>query len=193
VSARLIDLATEQDFPFFRSLAGCGKGWAACQRGDPAGLAEIQAGLDLQRTLGARLPRGYYLSYLIESLLLAGRTAEGLAAVREAQAMSETQLDVFYEAEILRLEGELLRTSGDAAAAEAAFGKALGVARSQEARSFELRIAASLGRLLEEQGRAGEALPLLRAAYAAFQEGFATRDLREARALLDRLAPLAEG
>lgn len=188
IATRLIDLAGEHDFPFFSSLAGCGLGWAACQRGDLSGIARIQAGLDVQWTLGARLPRGYYLTYLIDSQLRAGQISEGMAAVREAQAMSEVQLDVFYEAEILRLEGELLRASGDAGAAESAFRKALDVARGQRARSFELRAAAGLARLLAEQGRAEEALSLLKAAYEAFQGGFATRDLQEARQLLDRLS-----
>jgi class 3 adenylate cyclase/tetratricopeptide (TPR) repeat protein len=184
VAGRLLALANEQDFPFFGSLAGCGLGWVASQRGDPAGAAQIQAGLDLQWTLGAKLPRGYYLSYLIDAQLTAGRIPEGLAAVREALAMAETQLDVFYDAEILRLEGELLRASGDAGEAEASLRKALAVAREQGARAFELRAATSLGRLLAEQGRADEALPPLTAACEAFREGLATRDLADARELL---------
>jgi class 3 adenylate cyclase/tetratricopeptide (TPR) repeat protein len=188
VSGRLLSLATEQEFAFLRALALCGQGWAACQRGDLAdGTARIQTGLDLHWDTGSRLPRGYWRSYLIEAHLAAGRIAEGLAATREILALSETQLDVFFDAEILRLEGELLRASGDAVAAEAAFLKALGIARGQGARAFELRAATSLGRLLAEQGRAGEALPPLAAVYQTYTEGFATLDLAEARQLLDRL------
>jgi len=190
VAKRLIGLAQEQDFPFLESLARCAQGWVACQRGDLSGIAQIQAGLDVHLATGSKLPRGYWLTYLIEAQLLAGQIPEGLATVREAQTMSEVQLDVFYDAEILRLEGELLRASGDAGAAESAFLRALEVARERGAHAFELRAATSLGSLLAEQGRAGEALPLLTAVYRSFDNGFATRDLTEARELLDRLSDL---
>jgi hypothetical protein len=89
--------------------------------------------------------------------------------------------------------GELLHTSGDARAAEATFRKALGIAREQGARIFELRAATGLGRLLVEQGRGAEARPALAAAYEAFREGFETRDLIEARELLDGLSLHPEG
>ena len=73
-------------------------------------------------------------------------------------------------------------------AAEASFRKALGIARDQGARAFELRTATSLARLLAGQGRAAEALPPLAAVYQTYSEGFETRDLQEARELLDRLS-----
>jgi tetratricopeptide (TPR) repeat protein len=189
VAERLLALAQEQEFVFLNAIAQCGLGWAACQRGDLAGgAAQIQAGLDLHWATGARLPRGYWTSYLVEAHLATGRIDEGLAIIREAQAASEIQLDTFFDAEILRLEGELLRASGEAGAAEASFLRSLALARGQGARAFELRAATSLGRLLADQDRAGEARPPLAAVYGAFDEGLATRDLIEARELLDRLS-----
>jgi tetratricopeptide (TPR) repeat protein len=189
VAGRLLALAGEHEFALLYALAHCGKGWADCQQGDlEGGAALIQTGLDRLRATGSLLADGYWSSYLAEAHLAAGRLADGLAITRNALVMSETQLDVFYEAGILRLQAELLRASGDAEAAEADLRKALAVARAQGALSLELRAAMSLARLLAEQGRAAEALPDLRAAYEAFQEGFATRDLKEARELLDRLA-----
>jgi class 3 adenylate cyclase/tetratricopeptide (TPR) repeat protein len=185
---RLMQLTSEQEFAFLHASAHCGKGWAACLRGDLAGgTAQIQTGIDLYAATGARLGMGYWYSYLIEAHLAAGRLAEGLAVVRKALA-TEAQLDSYYNADLLRLEGELLRASGDAPAAEAAFWKALAVAREQEALTFELRIAVSLGRLFAEQGRGGEALPLLTAVYQRFHEGFEMHDLVEARELIDRLS-----
>jgi adenylate cyclase len=189
VAERLLGLAGEHEFALLLALAYCGKGWADCQRGDlEGGAALIQTGLDRLRATGSLLADGYWSSYLGEAHLAAGRLADGLAITRDALAMSETQLDVFYDAGVLRLQAELLRASGDAAAAEADLRKALEVARAQRALSLELRAATSLGRLLADQGRGTEALPPLKAAYEAFQEGFATRDLREARELLDRLS-----
>jgi predicted ATPase len=190
VAERLLALATEQEYALLSCLAHCGLGWAACQRGDLAGGgAQIRTGLDLHWATGSRLPRGYWLSYLVEAHLAAGRLEEGMAAVHEALALSETQLDAFFDAELFRLQGELLRASGDAGAAEAAFRKALGIAHRHGARAFELRAAASLGRLLAGEGRASEALPALAAVYETYREGFETLDLKEARELLDRLSP----
>ncbi len=190
---RLIVLTDEQKYVWLHSTAQIGLGWATCQGGDlAAGTAQIQAGLDLMAATGSRLPRGYYLSYLIEVHLAAGRLEEGLAATREALSWSETQLDVFFDSELLRLQGEFLRASGDAQAAEASFRKALDIAQGQGALSFELRTATSLGRLLAEQGRAGEALPVLTAVYQAFREGLSTPDLTEARELLDWLSSVQE-
>ena len=188
VAGRLMQLAGEQEFAFLYASAHCGKGWAACQRGDlEGGTALIRTGLDLYAATGARLGMGYWRSYLIEACLAAGRLAEGLAAARGALALAETQLDVFFDAELLRLEGELLRASGEPQAAEASLRKALVIARGQGARTFELRTATSLGSLLAAQGRGGEALPVLAAVYQTFREGFEARDLVEARELLDRL------
>lgn len=193
VAERVMKLAGEQEFALLYASAHCGKGWAACLRGDLAGGTElIETGLDLYAATGARLAMGYWGSYLIEAFLAAGRLAEGLAATREALALSETRLEVNLDPELLRLEGEILRASGDAAAAEASFRKALEIARGQEARTFELRTATSLGRLLAEHGREDEALPVLSAAYQAFREGFETRDLTEAREVLDRMTAVLQ-
>jgi predicted ATPase len=189
VAERLRAVAGEQEFALFHSLSHIGQGWARYQHGDlEGGEAQMRTGHDMYWATGSVLARGYWLTYLIDVHLAAGRLAEGLEATREILTRSETQLDVFYDAEVLRLQGELLRASGDPGAAEAAFQKALGVARAQGARSFELRTAASLGRLLADQGRADEARPALSAVCQTFGEGFETRDLVEARELLERLS-----
>ncbi|MES1243815.1 MAG: protein kinase [Acidobacteriota bacterium] len=190
-SRRMMDLSREQEFAMFYALAHCGTGWVACQHGDlEGGAAQIRTGLDLYEATGSRLSWGYYVSYLIEAHLASGRLDEGLAISRELLARSETRLDIYYDAELHRLEGELLRASGDVRAAETSFLKALEIARGPEARGFELRAATSLGRLLAEQGRAGEVLPVLATAIEAFHDdGLKTRDLQEARQLLDRLSP----
>ena len=189
VAERLRKMTEEQEFALLLAFAHVGQGWAACQRGDlAAGTAQIEKGLELQEATGAQLVRRYLTSYLVEAHLAAGRAAEGLAAVRPILARPEGRLGAFVDSELFRLEGELLWLTGDAAAAEASFRKALDIARDQGARAFELRTATSLGRLLAAQGRAAEALPPLTAVYQTCTEGFATRDLQEARELLDRLA-----
>jgi predicted ATPase len=65
---------------------------------------------------------------------------------------------------------------------------ALQIAREQQAKSWELRAAMSMARLWRDEGMPGEARALLAPTYSWFTEGFDTRDLKEAKALLDALS-----
>jgi predicted ATPase len=102
----------------------------------------------------------------------------------------ETTKESWFEAEVYRIAGEIARESSepDAAKAEAYFERALAVARQQQAKSWELRAAMSMARLWRDQGKRDEARELLAPVYGWFTEGFDTRDLKEAKALLDELA-----
>ena len=95
-----------------------------------------------------------------------------------------------YEAEIDRLRGELLlkQDHSNAAAAQKCFELAIEIARSQSAKSLELRATMSLARLLASQGRRDEARTMLAEIYNWFTEGFETADLKDAQALLDELS-----
>jgi predicted ATPase len=93
------------------------------------------------------------------------------------------------DAELHRLRGELLGwlASPDWAGIEVCYRKALAIASEQGTRGFELRAAVSLARLLSDQGRRSEAHDLLAPVYGWFTEGCDTRDLKQAKALLDEL------
>ena len=95
-----------------------------------------------------------------------------------------------YEAEIHRMAGEIALKSPerDRAKAQAYFERALAVARQQQAKSWELRAAMSMARLWRDQGKRDEARELLAPVYGWFTEGFDTRDLKDAKALLDELS-----
>ena len=86
------------------------------------------------------------------------------------------------------MRGELLNAIGDVAGAEASYQQAIAVAKRQSAKMFELRAATSIARLWRDQGKREEARDLLAPVYGWFTEGFDTRDLKEAKALLDELA-----
>ncbi len=103
--------------------------------------------------------------------------------------MAETDGDRWYEAELRRLNGELLLTGSDPrpAEAEACLRQALDVARSQEAKLWELRTTVTLARLWQSRGKRQEARDLLAPVHDWFTEGFDTADLRDARALLGEL------
>jgi predicted ATPase len=95
-----------------------------------------------------------------------------------------------YEAELHRLKGELLlqQSPDNAAEAETCFHKAIEVAQSQHAKSWELRAATSLARLWQQQDKRQDAYDLLAPVYGWFTEGFDTADLKDAKALLDELS-----
>ena len=116
-------------------------------------------------------------------------TEDGLQVLAEAHTLVEQHDERYWEAEVCRLRGVLLlRQPGTPQAeVEAWLQRALDVARSQEAKSLELRAAMSLSRLWQQQGKQAEAHALLAPIYGWFTEGFDTADLQEARALLQEL------
>jgi predicted ATPase len=151
----------------------------------------LRSGVDAYCATGAKNRAPEWLAVLAEACLETGRIEEGLPAVREALAETEETGARCCEAELNRLEGELLLASEepDESRAEASFCKAIAIAREQQAKSWELRAATSLARLLARQGKREEAYALLAPVYAWFTEGFDTADLVAARALLEQLAP----
>jgi predicted ATPase len=110
--------------------------------------------------------------------------------IRDALAMIDETKENSWEAETNRIAGEiaLKPLQRDETKAQAYFERALEVVREQQAKSLELRAAMSMARLWRDQGRRDEARELLAPVYGWFTEGFDTRDLKEAKALLDELA-----
>jgi predicted ATPase len=183
-------LATEQGFVLRLTRCAAIQGWILVQRGQvEEGIAQLRHGLEAQRAAAAENLLPQVLVWLAEAYSIAEDAAAGLRVLAEALALVTATEGRVYEAEIYRLKGELLLQQAlpDAAQAEVCFQQALGVARHQEAKSWELRAAMSLSRLWQRQGKRREAHELLAPIYGWFTEGFDTSDLREAKALLDEL------
>ena len=167
------------------------RGWALAIQGQgEAGLAQMHQGLAAILATGQRLaqPRGLVL--LAEATGHTGQVAEGLRLLAESLVALEASGQGDLLAEAYRLKGEFLLRQAlpDASQAEACFQQALAVARHQQAKSWELRVALSLSRLWQRQGKRTEARELLAPLYGWFTEGFDTADLQEAKALLTALA-----
>jgi predicted ATPase len=120
-------------------------------------------------------------------IILSGAVEEGLAALTEALNLMATTDVLFCHAELLRLKGELFLKRDEPNQAEASFREAINVAEIQHAKLLELRASMSLARLWRDQGKVQQARELLAPVYGWFTEGFDTRDLKEAKALLDQL------
>jgi tetratricopeptide (TPR) repeat protein len=186
----LLDHSTRHALARWRALGRGFQGVLVIQRGDLSnGLRLLRAGFD-EPGAAASVPR-FFTSLMAEALGRAGQIADGLAAIDEAIVRSERTEERWRTAEFLRIKGELFllqSAPGAAAAAEGHFRQALDLARRQGALSWELRAATSLARLLSDQGHSSDATALLRQVYDRFTEGFATADLRAAKALLDDLS-----
>jgi len=185
-----VTLCTEQRFPLTLAWGTILRGWArAEQEAGEAGMAEIAQGLAAYRTTGTEFFRPYFLALLAEAQRKVGRAEDGRRVLAEALTLVHTTGERYWEAELHRLQGELLLLQAlpEAQQAAACFHQALDVARSQQAKSLELRAAMSLSRLWQQQGKRTEAHALLAPVYGWFTEGFDTADLQEAKALLEEL------
>jgi tetratricopeptide (TPR) repeat protein len=175
------------------------------QRGEPKGGVSLLAEMVAQYRSAEILHLfPLHLSSLADAYWQVGRVEEGMAAIAEALQIIDTQAGVFWAAEVHRLKGELLLQSSvqrlgprgkrsskskvqKSVEAEACFQQAITIARQQEAKSLELRAAMSLSRLWQQQDKKKQARTLLREVYGWFTEGFDTKDLRTAKALLEEL------
>ena len=186
-----MELCREQGLPFYHALGRVLRGWALVEEGHaPEGIAEMREGLRAYRSTQARWTEPYLLALLAEAYGNSGQPHEGRRVMAEAlDVIRETQ-ECAWEAELYRIEGELLLNSGAPRAGpepEERFRRAIDTARRQEAKSWELRAATSLGRLWQGQGKRDAARQLLTQVYGWFTEGFDTGDVHEANAMLREL------
>ena len=183
--------STDQGFGLFLASANVLRGSLLTTQSIDDGIALMHEGLAGWRATGAGLFVPYYLALLAEAYGEAGQAAEGFAALDEALTIVDRggeDGERLWDAELSRIKGELLLGSSRDVQAEACFQEALQLARSQSAKSWELRASVSLSRLWKNQGQRKEARELLQGIYDWFTEGFDTPDLIDAKALLDELA-----
>jgi predicted ATPase len=193
-----IDLVAEHGLsPLWGAQGTLIRSWALSEQGQAEeGIAHLRHALDVYQTFGHCLTRPYNLGLLAEALGNVGQADEAFSVLAEALATARRTGERSHEAELYRLQGELTLEPLESGVprrqaepeAEACFLEAIETAREQGAKLFELRAVMSLGRLRMRQGRQAEARSELAEIYGWFTEGFDTRDLREARALLETLA-----
>ena len=186
----LLGLAREHVMPQWLAIGTFTLGWSRWHSGDrEAGEKEMRNGMALFREQGIRFPLPLCAVLLAEIEDELGRIEHALAILDDALADAERTGQHHFDVELYRQRGALLlqKTPNDVAAAEAAFMRAIEVARSQQTRTFELRAAMSMARLWRDQGEAQRARELLAPVYDWFTEGFDTLDLKEAKALLEEL------
>ncbi len=187
----LLALAEQLGFPFWLGAGRIFRGVARVESGEgEAGIAEMQQALVELAGIGSGIGAPAILFVLAEALRKVGRHDEALGALGLGVAQAEAQGQHYVDADLHRLRADILLDQGEDAVEEAAalFGHSLEIARRQETKMFELRAATSLARLWQRQGKRAAARALLAPLYAWFTEGFDTRDLKDAKALLEELS-----
>jgi predicted ATPase len=199
LAEEVITLSTDQGFPFWAAFGTRLRGSALAEQGQTEeGIAQMQQGLADIQAMGTEVGRAVYLADLATAYAKVERVEEGLTLLAEALAHTHKTGGRDWEAELYRLKGELLlaqesesqkaEIATDAQGeAEACFLQAIEIAQKQQAKSWELRASMNLARLWQQQGKRHAARDMLSTIYNWFTEGFDTKDLQEAKALLDQL------
>jgi class 3 adenylate cyclase/predicted ATPase len=188
----LFTLANEKSVLFWKTCGVLARGGAFALKGSATAEAveTITSGIAAWRAIGSTMWLPLYMSHLATAYACLGEFGEASRCIDEAIGTIATTKERWFEAEANRVAGEIALefSQPNAWKAQAYFDRALTVARQQQAKSWELRAATSMARLWRDQGKRGEARGLLASVYGWFTEGFDTRDLKEAKALLDELA-----
>ena len=166
------------------------------------GMERLQAGLSSAQKREAILMQPYSYALLAQAFGTTGQIEKGLTCVKKGLALAGETGERWWEAELYRVQGTLLlgqekkrnqksKVKGQKSKvkmAEECFCRAVDIARSQQAKSLELRAVVCLSRLWDELGRRADARRVLEECYGWFTEGFDTRDLQEAQGLLQEWA-----
>jgi predicted ATPase len=187
----LVALAKEKGTTFWKGFGILGQGWLLSLTGKPSDAIQmLTSGIADSLSSRTTVIVPEWLSFCARAYADGGKFDDAWRCVDEAMTMLENTKEKWCEAEIQRTAGEIALKSPqpDTVKAEAFFSRALLVARKQQAKSLELRAAMSTARLWRDQAKRDEARELLAPVYRWFTEGFDTLDLKQAKALLDKLA-----
>jgi predicted ATPase len=187
----LIALADEKGSAFWKADGQMLQGCLLALTGKPSDAVHlITTAIAAWRSTGATLFVPVHLTCLAGAYSELGDFDEAWRCIGEAVTSIETMKEAWCEAEVNRVAGEIsLRSPAvDFLKAQAYFERALTIARQQQAKSWELRAAMSLARLWRNQGKVQQSRELLAPVYGWFTEGFDTRDLKDAKALLYTLS-----
>jgi class 3 adenylate cyclase/predicted ATPase len=190
-SHEVASVADDKGAPLWKAYGTMFQGLLSALAGRASNAIKMmRAGIEAYRSTGSTVFLPWYLSNLAMVCAELGQFDEAWRCIDEATMVVEKTKEKWCEAEVHRIAGAiaLLSAERDAERAQACLENALAIARQQQAKSWELRAAMSLARLWRYQGKMQQARELLAPVYGWFTEGFDTRDLKEAKALLDELA-----
>ena len=188
----LVALVEEKGAMFWKIVGALLRAYLLALTGNTAdAIPIISANIAAWQSNGTKMFMPLWLAYLSRAYVDSGQVELAARTINEAIAAVEATGERWIEPELYRIAGanSLISAGRNAAKAQVYFERALALARAQQARGWELRAATSMARLWRDQGKRDDARELLAPIYGWFGEGFDTLDLKEAKALLDDLAP----
>jgi len=181
-TAEAISLGTEHGLVQTMAWNHCVHGWALAHVGDTAeGLDELERAIESSVRIMGQVAMPHFFAMLAELLILLGKHTDALERIRHILKANETSRDLYFNAELHRLAAECHVALGQREAAEAAYEQAIETARSQGAKTFELRAVTALGRLWAAGGEKVRAHAILQSICSALSDAEETVDLRRAR------------
>jgi class 3 adenylate cyclase/predicted ATPase len=186
----LVTLADEKGTLYWKAEGLLIRGCLFARTGNASNAIQtITSWIAIFRSTGSTWLIPAYFSFLASAYAEVGHFDDAWRCIADALTVIDATKERWFEAEVHRVAGDIALMSPrlNAANAEAYFERALAVARTQQAKSWELRAAMSMARLWRDRGKRDEARELLAPVYGWFTEGFDTLDLKVARALLDEL------
>ena len=188
---QMIAHGNDMGLQLYTTLGETWRGWALAKSGDlDTGLDQIRDTMAARAAGRSRLPAPLDLALFADALAANEEFDAALSELAEALKLVERTGERFWEAEIHRLQGEVLwrqaRTPLDDV--EERFQRAIGVSQTLGAKTLELRAAYSLACLMHASGNTKNARALLEPIYSWFTEGHDTADLENAKVLLDEMA-----
>lgn len=183
-------ISTQYSFKLNLAWAKASHGWAVAKVGRvEEGIDELIAGLVFIRDTGANVNNTHTMALLAELYALKELSSEGLDIIKDAQASAVSQGELFWQAELFRLKGELLLLQEKPLhiEAEQCFYKAMEIARHQNAKMLELRAAISLARFFKKNNQLKKAKDILNSVYSSFAKDLKNPDLLEAKTLFEQL------
>jgi class 3 adenylate cyclase/predicted ATPase len=189
IADECIKIAGEQGFAHWLAKATVYRGWARAKLGELAeGLEEIHRGIAAWRAVGADVALAWHFSLLAEIQTAGCMVEDALKTTDEAFLWIARNGEGQWRSPIHHRRGDAFRAINQTMRADEEYQAAVSIAREQGSKWWELRATLALARLWRDQGKRDEARELLAPVYGWFTEGFDTRDLREAKALLDGLS-----
>ncbi len=179
-------LCDEYGFKYYQAWPPIIRGWAMAESGHAAeGVVLTGEGIDSLRQIQSRLREPYYLGLQAQACIAAGQVDQAMKHVQDAFAVIEKGGEIWVEAEIYRIKGDLLRHQGDFRGAALSYQRAYSLACQQEAVSFALRAAISLSKVWTLQAKHAQAHKVLRDMRDRFAGKADSPDLKELDSLLE--------
>jgi predicted ATPase len=188
-ATELVELCEEQRFPYWLARGRCYSGWIAVHRGEfDYGISQLNEAISTLRASSVALWNIHGL--VAEAYARAGDSENALRHIDTALTVSSKTGEVWLDAELHRIKGEILLGTAPrlAAQGEKHLKQSIEIARNQTAKLWELRASASLARYWSATGRDSAARALLEPVLNSFGQGTDAPDFSDAKNVLARVS-----